>query len=149
MIRKELKRLSRRELVDIIYQLKNNEQELQKQIHDLQDSIQDKRIRLAEAGSIAEAASSISQVFSAAQKAADLYLFEIACLREETQKDCEKMIEDAKRIVAKVLSDGEHQFSVSRSPLQSEIRKQDMLLEVILTLDEIRKKCLCEDSVYG
>ena len=32
MISKELKRLSRRELVDIIYQLKKNEQEMQEEI---------------------------------------------------------------------------------------------------------------------
>ena len=31
MINKELKRLSRRELVDIIYQLKKNEQEMEKE----------------------------------------------------------------------------------------------------------------------
>ena len=37
MINKELKRLSRRELVDIIYQLKKNEQEMQEEIEKLRE----------------------------------------------------------------------------------------------------------------
>ena len=55
MISKELKKLGRRELVDIIYQLKVNEQKLQEKITELEESLQEKRIRISMAGSIAEA----------------------------------------------------------------------------------------------
>ena len=41
MISKELKRLSRRELVDIIYQLKKNEQEMQERIQSLEKDLQE------------------------------------------------------------------------------------------------------------
>ena len=97
MIRKELKRLSRRELVDIIYQMKKNEQQLQEEIAALQEALQDKRIRLSVAGSIADAAVSIANVFSAAQTAADMYLQEIAYMKEETRKECSKLMEEAHR----------------------------------------------------
>ena len=68
MVSKELKKLSRRELVDIIYQMKKNEQQLHEEIESLQEQLQDKRIRLSVAGSIAEAAVSITNVFSSAQR---------------------------------------------------------------------------------
>lgn len=61
MISKDLKKLSRRELMDIIYQMKKNEQQLQEEIASLQEALQDKRIRLSTAGSIAEAAASITE----------------------------------------------------------------------------------------
>ena len=90
MISKELKRLSRRELVDIIYQLKKNEQEMQEEIESLKNELEDKRIRISTAGSIADAAMSVTNVFSTAQMTADLYLREISYMKEDTEKECEK-----------------------------------------------------------
>ena len=107
MVSKELKRLSRRELVDIIYQLKKNEQEKQAQIDSLEEALQDKRIRISVAGSIAEAATDITQIFSAAQATADLYLQEIALMREETEKACIKMLEEAKKQAERILTEAQ------------------------------------------
>ena len=103
---KELKRLSRRELVDIIYQLKKNEQRLQDEITSLQDALQDKRIRISVAGSIAEAAMDITGIFSTAQITADLYLREVAHMKEETEAQCAKMIEEAQKKAAQILQTG-------------------------------------------
>ena len=64
MINKELKKLSRRELVDIIYQMKKNEQTMQEEIASLQEALQDKRLRLSTAGSISEAAASITNIYA-------------------------------------------------------------------------------------
>lgn len=107
MIRKELKKLSRRELVDIIYQMKKNEQQMQEEITALQAALQEKRIRISEAGSIAEAATSIANVFYSAQTAADLYLQEIAHIKEETQNECNRMIDEANRTIARMYADFE------------------------------------------
>ena len=96
MIGKELKRLSRWELVDIIYQLKKNEQENREKIEALEAELQDKRIRISVAGSIAEAATDITQIFFTAQQTADLYLREIASMKEETERECAKLLEAAR-----------------------------------------------------
>ena len=106
MINKELKKLSRRELIDIIYQLKKTEQQMLERIADLENSLQDKRIRISRAGSIAEAAADITLVFSAAQETANLYLHEIACMKEEAQNECARLIEEAKQKAAEILADG-------------------------------------------
>ena len=126
MISKDLKKLSRRELMDIIYQMKKNEQQMQEEIASLQEALQEKRIRLSTAGSIAEAAASITNVFSAAQMTANLYLQEISCMKEETEKECAKKIEAANRTVAKILSDGEKQYAALKVRYQAEDKMRQL-----------------------
>ena len=108
MIGKELKRLSRRELVDIIYQLKKNEQEKQEELAALEEALQERRIRISVAGSIAEAATDITQIFFTAQKTADLYLREIEAMKEETEKECAKMLEDARKQAEMILAEAQN-----------------------------------------
>ena len=95
MNNKDLKRLSRRELVDIIYRMKQNEEKMQEQILDLENELRDKRIRITVAGSIAAAAADITDLFATAQKTADLYLSEIALMKEETEKACAEKLRAA------------------------------------------------------
>ena len=104
MKQKEVKRLSRRELVDIIYQLKKNEQAMQEEVDALKQQLEDKRLRIAEAGTIANAAVDIAQVFAAAQNAADLYLQEIEAMKQDTQRQCEQLLEDARMQAAQMLA---------------------------------------------
>lgn len=136
MISKDLKKISRSELVDIIYQMKKNEQQLQEKISALQEELQDKRIRLSKAGSIAEAAVSIANVFSAAQTSADLYLQEIACMKEETERECKKMIEDANKSVEKTLADGEKLLAEMDDRYQAAYKKLRMVQKKIRLLEE-------------
>ena len=118
MIKKELHRLSRRELVDVIYQMKKNEQQMQEEIAALQEALQERRIRIDLAGSIAEAAVDISRVLTTAQTAADLYLHEITCMKEDTAKQCAQMVEEANQTVTQILAEGQR----IRQQLLSEIR---------------------------
>ena len=66
MAERELRRMSRTELIEIIYALKQHEEEL--------EQLDDRTLRLEHAGSIAEASLALHQVFEAAQAAADAYL---------------------------------------------------------------------------
>ena len=90
MLHKELKKLSRRELIEVIYQLKQSEQKLLEQVAALEEELQERRIRIDAAGSIAEAAVDITNIFGAAQITADLYLREIAAMKEEAAKALEE-----------------------------------------------------------
>lgn len=131
--------MSRRELVDIIYQMKKNEQQMQAEIASLQEALQDKRIRLSVAGSVAEAAASITNVFTAAQMTADLYLLEISCMKEETEKECAAKIEEANRTVAKIMADGEKQYAALRSLYQSDYKKWQQLHAALVAFEEPTK----------
>ena len=106
MVSKELRKLSRRELIDIIYQMKKNEQQMLEQITALQDALQEKQIRISVAGSIAEAALSVTNIFSTAQMAADLYLQEISRMKEETAAEIQRILEDARRKASIMISNG-------------------------------------------
>lgn len=107
----EIKKLSRRELVDIIYQMKKNEQSMQDEIESLRQKLADKQLRISQAGSIAEVAASIAEVFAAAQKTADLYLQEIARMKEEADETCRQQIEKAKQDAAKILAESKAHYS--------------------------------------
>ena len=145
MIGKELKRLSRRELVDLIYQMKKNEQLLQDEIAALQDALQEKRIRLSAAGSIADAAASITNVFSVAQMTADLYLHEISCMRTETEIECKKKIDEASKIAAKIVSDGEKQCAALRARYQTDFKKWQQLQAELQSLEDQKTNGSYED----
>ena len=142
MVSKELKRLSRRELVDIIYQLKKNEQELQDQIASLQESLQERRIRMSVAGSIAEAATDITNIFATAQRTADLYLQEISCMKQDAQLECSKMVEDAKDQVVQILSDGEKQYAALNARYEIDYKKWQQLQTEIRNLEDMKKRIL-------
>ena len=145
MISKELKKLSRRELVDIIYQLKKNEQEKQEEVAALEEALQEKRIRISVAGSIAEAAADITQMFSTAQRTADLYLHEIASMKEDTEKECAAMIEDAKAKTAQILADGEKQLADLNARYVTEYNKLQQLKAEIQQLEDVNT----QDSTRG
>ena len=136
MISKELKKLSRRELVDIIYQLKKNEQEKQEKITSLEEALQEKRIRISVAGSIAEAAVDITNVFSVAQTTADLYLHEISYMKEETEQECKKMLEEARQRVENILADGQKQYDELEAHYQHDYKKWQQLQAEIQKLEQ-------------
>ena len=146
MISNELKKLNRRELVDIIYQMKKNEQLLQDEITSLQRELQEKRIRLADVGSIADAAVSITDVFSAAQNAADLYLHEISCMKAETEKECAQMIEEAQKTVDKIFADGRKQCEELSTLYEMQAARCRQIQEELRRLEELKKLRLHEET---
>ena len=74
MTEKELKRLNRRELLEmLIFQIKKNDR-LQKRLDEALEELENRRIAIEESGTLAEAALKVNGVFEAAQKAADQYL---------------------------------------------------------------------------
>ena len=146
MINKELKHLSRHELVDIIYQLKKNEQEMQEQITLLKNELEDKQIRISNAGSIADAAVSITNVFSTAQTTADIYLQEIVSMKEKTEKECEKKIKDTQEKVKKIIADGERQFNNLKTHYEIEYKKWMQLKSEVRAMEQTKNHELSKEE---
>ena len=146
MISNELKKLNRRELVDIIYQMKKNEQLLQDEIAVLRSELEEKRIRLSEAGSIADAAVSITDVFTAAQTSADLYLHEISCMKAEAEKECASMVEEARKAVDKIFADGRKQCEELGTLYKMQAAKCMKIREELLQLEEMKKHRMQEET---
>ena len=70
----DLRKLKRSDLIDIIYAYQKKTQELENENKALKAKLRDKTIRIQNAGSIADAALALNDVFQAAQAAADQYL---------------------------------------------------------------------------
>lgn len=104
MTDKEFKWLSRPQLIDIIYQLQLKVEELTAENQQMQEALKDKRIRMEEAGNIAEAALGIHHVFQAAQSAAEQYMEEIRAMHEEAKVSCRNLLEEAQREAAAIVA---------------------------------------------
>ena len=138
MISKELKKLSRKELVDIIYQLKKNEQERREEVAALEQALQEKRIRVSVAGSIAEAATDITQIFSVAQSTADLYLREISFMKERTEQECAAKIEAANKKAEEILAEAKRQFDEMTDRYKADYEKWQQIKKEMLQLEEMK-----------
>ena len=70
MTEKELKRLNRGELLEILLTQAEEIEKLNSRIHELENEVRDRSIQISNAGSIAEAALQLNGVFAAAESAA-------------------------------------------------------------------------------
>ena len=117
MTDKEFKRLSRSQLIDIIYQLQLKQEELTADNEKLAKALADKRLRLNKAGNIAEAALEIHNVMQAAQDAATHYLEEIRIMRNETEEKCRRLLEKAQKDADDIIA----QAKISNPSYNSEL----------------------------
>ena len=95
MTDKEFKRLSRAQLIEIIYQFQLELDKVNAEKQELANELADKRIRLQSVGNIAEAALEINNCFRSAQNAAEQYLNEIKAIREETEAERQRILKEA------------------------------------------------------
>ena len=74
MTEKELKKLNRYQLLELLVRQTERADQLQKKVEELEERLEARELNLSKLGSIAEAAMHITGVFEASQQAADLYL---------------------------------------------------------------------------
>ena len=131
MTDKEFKRLSRPQLIEIIYQFQIKEEELTQENQTLKAALEDKRLRITQAGNIAEAALEVNNVMQAAQNAAQQYLNEIQAMYAETDEECqsirkkaeaeaEAMREEAKRNAAEILAQAQQEAAAILNQTKAE-----------------------------
>ncbi len=116
MTEKELRRLKRPDLIEIIYELQKQNKESLDKIESLEQELQERRLKMDKAGSIAEAAVSINGVFEAAQAAANQYLVsvkeDIDGMEQkifDTKAQCEEMIQNAQLRAEKILEEAKEE----------------------------------------
>ena len=90
MTEKELRKLTRYQLLELLVVQTERAEELQKKVEELEAQNRERNIQLSKLGSIAEASMQLSGVFQASQKAADLYL-------DAARKQAAELVEDAQR----------------------------------------------------
>lgn len=125
MKEKELRQMKRAELIEVIYQLKQSELDLQARVNELEKTLEDRRFRLENIGSIAEASIAVTNIFAEAQAAADVYLVEAQKKAESTQAECDRMRSDAKKECDAMLREANEKLEVLTRKT-AEVRKELM-----------------------
>ena len=112
MTDKDLRRLSRAELLDILYEQRKRYEDSLAENQALRQQLEDRTLRIASAGSIAEAAIQVNSVFEAAQAAADQYLASVKAATaemvqktDEAQRQRETIIQDAQAQADRILAE--------------------------------------------
>ena len=121
MTEKELQKLTRQDLLELLLASEKENEELRKEVQTLRENAEDKQLMLDKVGSIAEASLLVNGVFTSAQAAADQYVLNVKriCeekalqvqqsddivqkarleaqrIQEETELTCQRMIQQAK-----------------------------------------------------
>lgn len=94
---KEMKRLSRMELLQILLVQTREVERLTEENEQLRGKLQNRELKVSQAGSIAQAAMAVNSVVEIAQAAADQYLENIAAMEEEAKQRCQAMEDDTRR----------------------------------------------------
>jgi hypothetical protein len=87
MTEKELKKLKRTELLEMLLVQTKRVEELEQELEKKNKQLEDKRIVTEQTGNLADAVLRLNGVFEAAQKAAEQYLYNVKCTTEEKGKE--------------------------------------------------------------
>jgi hypothetical protein len=105
MTTKDMKKLSRADLLNLLIMQTQENEELEKKLKEAEDIINSRRIVMEESGSIAEVALKMNDVFSTAQKAADEYIENIKMRSENRSEVFAKYETEAKEVARKILQE--------------------------------------------
>ena len=106
MTDKDLRRLSRAELLDILYEQRKRYEDSLAENQALRQQLEDRTLRIASAGSIAEAAQAAADQYLASVKAATA---EMVQKTDEAQRQRETIMQDAKQQADKIVQDAQAQ----------------------------------------
>lgn len=133
MTDKELKRLSRAELLELLLIQTRETERLQVKLEAARQQLEDRQLCVSNAGDLAHAVLEINHVMGAAQEAANQYLANIAIMEQQTRERCERMLAEAQAEADRILSNAkadspEHSKSLEQflGEVQELISQQDV-----------------------
>lgn len=127
MTEKELKKLRRAELLELLLEQAKEVEGLKKELADARICLASREMKFEKAGSIAEAALQVSGIFEAAQEAAALYLENIQTLREKQEAICSRQEEKSSQKAGLILEEAEKQREQTKTEcerMKEQTRKQ-------------------------
>jgi len=91
MTDKDLQKLKRIELLEILIEQGKTIERLEAELAEANKKLNEKSLNMSEAGSIADAAMQITGIFEAAQSAAHIYLESVQKMEQSAKERCEEM----------------------------------------------------------
>ena len=93
MTSKELKRLRRTDLMEMLLELSKENVQLRQQLEEANARLADRQLQVEQAGSLAEAALQLNGIFAAAQAACEQYEYNVRLrcreMEEQARRECE------------------------------------------------------------
>lgn len=128
MTDKELKRLSRAELLELLLIQTKETERLRLQLEQANQKLADRQIQIMKSGSLAEAVLAVNGVVDAANAAAAQYLENIARMEEETQLRCQQMLEQARLGADQIRADTHVEAKTKKPHIPDEEKPLDEFL---------------------
>ena len=102
MTDKELRRLHRSELLEMLISLTEENRRLNDLLEQTRSQLRDRQITIENAGSLAEAALSLSGTFQTADAAAQQYLESVRQLTAQQEETCREILSQAEQKAAEI-----------------------------------------------
>lgn len=94
---KKIKKISKRQLLEILLSQSKRIEELELELAQAKKEVASKKIQLEESGSIAEASLRLNRIFEIAQETADQYLINVQEKCKELEQKAQEELEKAKK----------------------------------------------------
>ena len=111
MTEKELKKLSRSELLEVLLVQTREVGNLQRKLKKAEELLVDRHIQVLEAGDLAHAVLAVNGVMEAAQAAAQQYLDNIVSMEQQTRVKCERLLAEAEQEAERIRQEAAAQAS--------------------------------------
>lgn len=121
---RELRRMRRAELVEIILALKQTEDRLRAENAALSAQLQERQIHIENVGSIAQAALELNKVFEAAQAAADEYVASVRAANKNTDAAANALRAQAEAEAEQILAQAQTEAANLKARTQKECDEQ-------------------------
>lgn len=154
MTDKELQRLKRGELLEMLLEQSKENDRLKEEVEELRAQLADRKIEIESAGTIAEASFKLNGVFDAAQAAAQQYLDNLQLLYDREEVNCVKKEEETEAYVKKLLEDTQRECEIKEQQMQDrytamkqtvkercDSMKENMIIKCNEMEEETRRKC--------
>jgi succinyl-CoA synthetase beta subunit len=115
MTDRELRKLNRRDLLELLLEQTKRREALEKQVAELQQQLSAREIKISKAGSLAECALQLSGIFEAAQNACALYTDNISRLSGSQEQRCKEMEQECRSRCDAMLAEAKMQSQQYRS----------------------------------
>lgn len=126
---KELKKIGRTELLEMLLQQVEENEALRQELEEVKTRLEQRAILMEQSGSVAEAALRLNDVFDNAQRAADDYLESIRIananpeeyvrrVQDDAQAKADQIIADAERRAERIRQDADEYWQHMRSRVQ-------------------------------
>lgn len=103
MAEKELRKMRRNELIDIIYALQEQMEQVAAERDTYKKQLGDRQIHIEKVGSIADAAVALNHLFEVAQSTADQYLDSVYAANAEAEAQRQQILDEAHRQAGEIL----------------------------------------------